>query len=117
MHQPYYRDPLTKAASLPWVRLHSTKDYLDMVLLLEEYPGVKATFNLVPSLVMQIEEYTKLNYSDLFLDLARRRAAELTLDERVTILKNFFMANEERMIRVHPRYHELLLMRGNPRDE
>ncbi|MCK7502790.1 MAG: hypothetical protein MZV70_00980 [Desulfobacterales bacterium] len=28
MHQPYYKDDLTGAYSLPWVRLHGVKDYL-----------------------------------------------------------------------------------------
>jgi alpha-amylase/alpha-mannosidase (GH57 family) len=114
MHQPYYRDPLSKEASLPWVRLHSTKDYLDMVLLLEEYPGVKATFNLVPSLLLQIEEFTHQGLSDSFLDLSRRKAADLSREERVKALKWFFMANVDRMIRPHPRYLELYLQRGQP---
>ncbi|MCE7976825.1 MAG: hypothetical protein DYH03_06680 [Nitrospira sp. NTP1] len=30
MHQPYYTDPLTGSASMPWVRLHATKAYYDM---------------------------------------------------------------------------------------
>jgi alpha-amylase/alpha-mannosidase (GH57 family) len=31
MHQPYYVDPTTQMAMMPWVRLHSVKGYLDMV--------------------------------------------------------------------------------------
>ena len=34
-----------------WTRLHSLKDYFGMVELLREFPAVRATFNLVPSLV------------------------------------------------------------------
>ncbi|TMQ67523.1 MAG: glycoside hydrolase, partial [Candidatus Eisenbacteria bacterium] len=52
-HQPDYRDPRTGRARLPWVRLHATKDYLDMVRRLEPFPTVQATFNFVPSLVDQ----------------------------------------------------------------
>jgi len=48
---------LTGHADVPWVRLHGTKDYLDMVLMLEKYPAIKAVFNLVPSLVEQLEDY------------------------------------------------------------
>jgi len=53
----YYKDPDTGKMILPWVRLHATKDYLDMLLLKSKYPNVKATFNMVPSLVRQLEEY------------------------------------------------------------
>ena len=55
MHQPYYRDLLEPVHYLPWVRLHSCKDYLDMLLLLEEFPQIKITFNLTPVLVEQIK--------------------------------------------------------------
>src|SRR5947208_1250674 len=56
-HQPYYRDPATGGTALPWVRLHATKDYFGMARLLQEFPGVRATFNLVPSLVDQWQRY------------------------------------------------------------
>ena len=49
MHQPNYVFPGTKKMAMPWVRLHGTKDYLDMPLLLEKYENIKATFNLVPT--------------------------------------------------------------------
>ena len=48
-HQPDYRSPRTGVAQLPWVRLHATKDYLDMARHLERHPGVRAAFNFVPS--------------------------------------------------------------------
>ncbi len=38
----------------PWVRVHATKDYVDMASILNDYPTVKATFNLTPSLLRQI---------------------------------------------------------------
>src|SRR5439155_514251 len=50
MHQPYYRHPQTSEFVLPWVRLHASKDYLHMARLLQEFPGVKAHFTMVPSL-------------------------------------------------------------------
>ena len=59
MHQPLYRDPSTGNARLPWVRLHAWKDYLDMLLLAEEFPGVRMTFNMVPSLLEQILDYAE----------------------------------------------------------
>jgi alpha-amylase/alpha-mannosidase (GH57 family) len=54
-HQPDYRRPRDGRAMLPWVRLHATKDYLDMALHLERHERLKATFNFAPSLLEQIE--------------------------------------------------------------
>jgi alpha-amylase/alpha-mannosidase (GH57 family) len=112
MHQPYYKDPFTGIYRLPWVRLHGTKDYLDMAVLLEEFPSIKQTFNLVPSLLEQIIDYTDNDARDAFLEVTVKRASELTDDERVFILKNFFLANWDTMVRPFPRYHELLVKRG-----
>jgi alpha-amylase/alpha-mannosidase (GH57 family) len=50
MHQPLYKDPFTDEYILPWVLFHGTKDYYDMVAILEEFPDIHQTFNLVPSL-------------------------------------------------------------------
>ena len=57
MHQPYYEDLVTREHILPWVRLHALKDYYGMVALLREFPGVRMTFNLVPSLLVQLEAF------------------------------------------------------------
>src|SRR3989304_6085511 len=78
MHQPYYKDNLTKEVSMPWVRLHAIKDYLDMAEILDAFPSIHQTFNLVPSLIDQIEDYTKKNnQTDTFLELSRKKASEL----------------------------------------
>ncbi|MCL4475657.1 MAG: glycoside hydrolase family 57 protein [Nitrospirae bacterium] len=112
MHQPYYRDPFTGIYRLPWVRLHGTKDYLDMVAVLEEFPDIKQTFNLVPSLLEQIIDYTDNGAQDAFLEVTLKKASELTDDERVFLLEKFFLANWDTMVRPFPRYYELLLKRG-----
>ncbi len=113
MHQPYYRDLVTGACSMPWVRLHATKDYLDMVKILEPFPNIHQTFNLVPSLLDQLESYLPpSNQSDAYLEVSRRRADELSEAEQRFILQWFFLANVERMIKPHPRYHDLLAKRG-----
>ncbi len=57
MHQPYYEDLVTREHILPWVRLHALKDYYGMVALLREFPDVRVTFNLVPSLLVQLEAF------------------------------------------------------------
>jgi alpha-amylase/alpha-mannosidase (GH57 family) len=112
MHQPYYRDPLTGVYRLPWVRLHGTKDYLDMVEMLRDFPLVRQNFNLVPSLLEQLIDYCENGATDIFLDASRRKASELSTEEKSFILENFFLANWENMIRIFPRYHELLMKRG-----
>ena len=61
MHQPYYKDPFTGVYRLPWVRLHGTKDYLDMAEILDDFPDIKQTFNLVPSLLLQLNDYIVTN--------------------------------------------------------
>ncbi|HET6514925.1 MAG TPA: glycoside hydrolase family 57 protein [Thermodesulfovibrionales bacterium] len=112
MHQPYYKDPFTGVYRLPWVRLHGTKDYLDMAAMLGDYPEIRQTFNLVPSLLEQICDYTEKNATDLFLDAARRRASDLSEQDRIFLLENYYFANWDTMIKPFPRFYELLVKRG-----
>jgi alpha-amylase/alpha-mannosidase (GH57 family) len=112
MHQPNYLDPIRGMYSMPWVRLHSVKAYLDMVMLARKYPGMRLTFNLVPSLLEQIEDYAA-GAEDRELMLARKAPSELTPDEKKALLSCFFQSNLETMIKPLPRYLELLQYRGN----
>jgi alpha-amylase/alpha-mannosidase (GH57 family) len=112
MHQPYYKDLVTGKYFLPWVRLHAVKDYYDMVAVLDKFPEVKVNYNLVPSLLKQIEDYVQNNQSDSYLDLTVKSPADLSLEERSAVLQNFFMANWDNMIKPYPRYLDLLLKRG-----
>ena len=57
MHQPDYRHPDSGEFMLPWVFLHSIKDYTDMAAHLERHPGIRCTVNFVPVLLEQIEDY------------------------------------------------------------
>ncbi len=116
MHQPYYKDLLTQETELPWVRLHGVKDYLDMLQILEKYPKIHQTFNLVPSLLEQIEDYTNRNIQDKFLLVSYKAAAELTQNEKAFILANFFSINKDRVISNHPRYYELYFKKQNKLD-
>ena len=112
MHQPYYRDPLSGEYSLPWVRLHACKGYYDMISLLEEYPAIRQTFNLVPSLLRQLNEYARGEAQDAFLDHTRKPAEELSPEEKKFILINFFLCNRETMVKPYPAYWALLKKRG-----
>jgi alpha-amylase/alpha-mannosidase (GH57 family) len=107
MHQPYYKDLVSGEYRLPWVRLHALKDYYGMVKLLEEFPGVHQTFNLVPSLMIQLQEYVAGAARDPFLEAASARASEMNLAEKIFVLRYLFQANLDHMIGRYPRYREL----------
>src|SRR5579871_3514500 len=106
-HQPFYKDLVSGEYRLPWVRLHALKDYDGMVKLLDEFPHVHQNFNLVPSLITQIQDYVAGTAQDPFLQVASRPAQELSPDERRFALQYLFQANPVHMIGRYPRYHEL----------
>ena len=112
MHQPYYVDPTTHTALMPWVRLHSVKGYFDMISVIEDFPGIHMNFNLTPVLVLQIQQLANGEIRDLWLEWARKPAAELEDDEKLAILENFFKIHWDNLIRPYPRYWELLNKRG-----
>ena len=106
-HQPFYKDLVTWEYRLPWVRLHALKDYYGMVKLLDEFPNVHQTFNLVPSLISQIQDYASGTAQDPFLQVAARPAKDLTPDQRRFALQYLFQANPVNLIGRYPRYREL----------
>ena len=107
MHQPFYKDLWTGQYKLPWTRLHALKDYAGMVRILAEFPSVRQTFNLVPSMLVQIEDYASGEASDPFFDCAVMPAEDLSDAQRTFVLRYFFQAQVERMIYRYPRYREL----------
>jgi alpha-amylase/alpha-mannosidase (GH57 family) len=112
MHQPFYQDLVTGEHILPWVRLHGLKDYFGMVALLREFPRVKVTFNLVPSLLVQLEAFALDQARDRHLELGLKAADALTEDERAYCIEHFFHAHRPRMIDPYPRYRELIEKRA-----
>ena len=113
-HQPLYKSRLSNhdyggQYRLPWVRLHGTKDYLDLVLILEQYPQLHQTVNLVPSLMLQLEEYASGKAIDPHLALTLSSVNQLSKKEKQYIIDYFFDANHYHMIRPHRRYDELYL--------
>ena len=107
MHQPFYKDLWTGEYKLPWTRLHALKDYAGMVQILAEFPSIHKTFNLVPSMIAQIDEYASGKASDPFLDCALAPAEDLSEAQQNFVLKYFFQANYDRLISRYPRYLEL----------
>ena len=94
-HQPDYRSPSENRALLPWVRLHATKDYLDMALRLGRHPAVHSTFNFVPSLLDQLEEAAG-GGGDALFDLLRRPVASLSAEERRQVASRVSSAIQRR---------------------
>ncbi|HUB80491.1 MAG TPA: glycoside hydrolase family 57 protein [Bryobacteraceae bacterium] len=107
MHQPYYKDLATGEYKLPWTRMHALKDYYGMVRILEEFPQIHQTFNLVPSMMAQLVEYAEGKAADPYLQMALRPAESLSPQEREFLLRHSFYSDPQHMIRRYPRYAEL----------
>ena len=107
MHQPFYKDLASGEYKLPWTRMHALKDYYGMVRILEEFPRVRQTFNLVPSMMAQVEEYVSGQAHDPFLEMAAKPAESLNDGDRAFLLRHSFYSDPDRMIRRYPRYGQL----------
>jgi alpha-amylase/alpha-mannosidase (GH57 family) len=109
-HQPvYFKDPETDAYVRPWVRVHATKDYVDMAAMLEAYPDIHVTFNLTPSLIRQIDDLSA-GAKDLYWLHTEMPSDQLTAEQKQFILDRFFDTNR-RVIARFPRYQQLLALR------
>ncbi len=82
-----------------------------MVKLLDEFPDIHQNFNLVPSLIAQINDYVSAAAKDPWRDLTAKPAADFTPEEKVFALTYLFQANHSRQISRYPRYEELLAKR------
>lgn len=106
MHQPNYHEPGSNRLAMPWVRFHALKDYLDMPLLAARYEKVKVTFNLVPSLLDQIDHYVD-GGTDRHLELSRVNPESMTGEQKRELIATFFEAHLANMIEPYPRYISL----------
>lgn len=106
MHQPQYRDPSNGQYVLPWTRLHALKDYWGMVKIMEEFPQVHATFNIVPLLGEQIEEYASGRFKEPWFEIAFAPEDALTPDQKREALERAFQVNEN-LVHRWPRFSEL----------
>src|ERR1051326_3879563 len=113
MHQPFYKDLISGEYKLPWTRMHALKDYYGMVRILEEFPKIHQTFNLVPSMMVQVSEYASGEAADPFLNMALKAAESLSDGDRAFLLQHSFYSDPERMIYRYPRYGEIFNARHN----
>lgn len=107
MHQPVYQLYSDSDFLMPWVRLHAVKDYLDMLLIMNNYKKLKLNFNLVPVLLDAFIEYGEKGYHDIHSRLTITEISELTNDDKEFILNNFFDANYSSMIFKYEPYNLL----------
>ena len=107
MHQPQYRDPESGKYVLPWTRLHALKDYWGMVQVLGEVPGFHATFNVVPALGTQLEEYASGQFDEPWFSLAFKPVDQLTREDKAEILARAFQVNHDRLMSRWTRFVEL----------
>jgi alpha-amylase/alpha-mannosidase (GH57 family) len=117
-HQPLYRSlssPRPRGSlRLPWVRLHTLRDYVAMPTLVTAEPGARATINLSPSLLRQVQHYLD-GATDRALELTRIDAAVLDDDQRAEVISTFFDADWRHQIAPHPRYRALYEARRDGR--
>ena len=107
MHQPFYKDLSDDVYTMPWTRLHSLKDYFGMVAVMRDFPSVHATFNLVPSLVLQIEDYARDTAREPAYDLAFKPVSDMTAADREALLISAFQINYDNLLNRYPRFREL----------
>ncbi len=111
-HQPYYPKDNNGNFSKPWVRLHATKDYLDMVEMVQEFEDLKVTFNLTPTLMNQLNELSN-GTRDIYWIHTEVKGDELTEVQKKFLRDRFFDINS-RTINFYPRYLELRNLRQSP---
>ncbi len=107
MHQPFYKDLAEDVYTMPWTRMHTLKDYYGMVAVVRDFPSVHATFNLVPSLIWQIEDYARGTAREAAYDVAFKPVSVMTAADRATLLGSAFQINQDNLLNRYPRFREL----------
>src|SRR5258708_15954777 len=107
MHQPQYRDPETGQYVLPWAGVEALKGWWGMVRVVGEAAGFHATFNVVPGLGIQLEEYASGKFNEPWFTLAFKPSEELNREDKAEILARAFQVNHDRLMSRWPRFVEL----------
>ncbi len=92
-HQPIYRLPKSEEIILPHLNYHLIKNYYSMAFLAEEQ-GFPCVFNLVPSLLEQMEVYAQGQAKDP-LQLAIEKEPEKLTSDELALLHRFLSAEEK----------------------
>jgi alpha-amylase/alpha-mannosidase (GH57 family) len=115
-HQPLYYKDADGVYTRPWVRVHATKDYLDMAEKVADYEDLRVTFNYTPSLIRQLNDLAG-GAKDRYWVLSEKPPNTLTEAEKRFILERFFDVNWTNIIARYPRYQALLDQRGGTEEE
>jgi alpha-amylase/alpha-mannosidase (GH57 family) len=119
MHQPQYRERPGGEYRLPWTYLHAIKDYTDMAAHLEAEPRARAVVNFAPTLLEQIDDYTRQVHAflddgqpihDGLLAALAHPVLPVTLAERLALVTQCLRANETRLIQRFEHYAKLAEM-------
>ncbi|MBZ4201328.1 MAG: glycoside hydrolase [Methylotenera sp.] len=113
MHQPDYRDTVSNEYVLPWTYLHAIKDYSDMAYHLEANSKARVSFNFVPILLEQLQDYTeqfsKKSLRDPLLALLVHEDIDnLSVEECQLVVTSCFKSHHEKMLSPFPHYQRLL---------
>ncbi len=111
-HQPNYQQKPDCDFLLPWVRLHASKDYLDMLKKIDAYKNLKLNFNFSPILLESLYEYSN-GAKDLHLRLLLKDENKLSEEDKIYILNNYFDLNYKNMVLKRSYYTELYNRRAN----
>ena len=112
MHQPDYRDMITSEYILPWTYLHAIKDYSDMAYHLEANVKARVSFNFVPILLDQLEDYTQQFNTGKIKDPLLRLLGADSLDyvspeQCERIIESCFKSHHEKMLSPYAEYQRL----------
>lgn len=97
-HQPFYLNANTNTIIAPWVRTHTTKDYIRIPSLLKQYPNVHITINLTPSLLVQIQD-KYLNALKKYFDLKKNKLENIDDIPSIELLFNLLLKPTNRFTR------------------
>ena len=100
-HQPNYQQYYTSDFLLPWVRLHASKDYLDMLKRIDKFENLKLNFNFSPILLGSLQKYLN-GAMDLHLKVLLKNKKDLTQEDKTFILNNYFDLNYKNMVLKKP---------------
>ncbi len=106
MHQPDYRDK-NGVMNMPWVFLHALKDYYDMPWIASKTVEIKVTFNLTPTLVMQLQKYVDPLRNDRFLKLWIKDYSLLNIEEKRQLMRYCKASNFDTMVKPFKRFAKL----------
>ncbi len=103
MHQPDYRDHITKEVLEPWTYLHAIKDYADMAAHLERHPQVRVVVNFTPVLLDQLDALAADLIGSRPVEPLARLLIEPNLEQaseadRLWLLERAFRSNHATMV-------------------